>query len=342
MKSPTDILFILLLLIPMPAATQPYYRIMFYNVENLFDTQDNPQNNDQDFLPNSPRSWTASRYNKKINEIAKVIIAIGRWQPPELIGLCEVENRQVLLDLSQKSPLKKADYGIIHRDSPDERGIDVALLYRKERFTPIDYQHIEVHFPFNPDDRTRDLLYVHGHTPDNDSLHLFICHWPSQRGGRKASQPKRQHVAQIIRRQIDSLQQTYRHPAIIIMGDLNTFPQARPLIHDLKATDHLPEAYLPDSLYNLSTACFKRHKTGTHKYSGHWQMLDQIIVSGSLLNQQQALYTSPEDMHIFAPPFLLEADKRYMGYQPKRCYRGPAYHGGFSDHLPVFLNFSRK
>ncbi len=173
------------------------YKIMFYNVENLFDTYDDSLINDEEFLPEGDRFWNNHKYYSKLNNIYKVIVAVGGWQPPAIIGLCEIENRTVLNDLVNNTPLVKFEYQIIHKESPDRRGIDVGLLYRKELFQPISYEAIPINFPNNPESKTRDILYVKGIAEKSDTLNIFINHWPSRWGGQLESEDRRLFVASV-------------------------------------------------------------------------------------------------------------------------------------------------
>ena len=166
-------------------------RLVFYNVENLFDYFDDPDTRDEEFLPEGKRHWTKRRYEDKLQKIAKTIIATGGWEPPALVGLCEIENRYVLEGLTSFTPLKPIGYEIVHQDSPDKRGIDVALFYRPEKFQLIDYTYHPVNFPFEPESRTRDILHAVGILPGQDTLHLFVNHWPSKYGGALETIPKR-------------------------------------------------------------------------------------------------------------------------------------------------------
>jgi len=316
------------------------YRLMFYNVENLFDIYDDPFKGDDDFTPGGKNTWNYDRYQNKLNNVYKVIIAIGGWTPPEIIGLCEVENRKVLNDLIENTPLKKAGYEIVHKESPDERGIDVALLYLKKKFKPLSYQAIPVNFPDDPRDKTRDILMIKGIINKRDTLYVFINHFPSRSGGQARSEPKRMYTASLLRGKVDSIFACTVNPGIIIMGDLNDDPDNRSIMESLKVkitSDNI----VHEELYNLSYRLFKEKKLGTLKYRGKWNLFDQIIISGSLLDKDRAVYTSEPDAHIFKQDNLLEKDPD-GGMQLKRTYEGLKYKGGFSDHLPVYLDLWKR
>ncbi|UCG27576.1 MAG: endonuclease [Bacteroidales bacterium] len=312
-------------------------RIMFYNVENLFDTLDDPETRDEEFLPDSERYWTKNRYLTKLNNLCKVIIAIGGWEPPEIVGLCEVENRDILNDLVNHTPLSKYQYRIIHRDSPDERGIDVAMIYLDKYFKVQNIKYIPVENPGDPTFKTRDILYVKGFFPDGDTLHLFINHWPSRSGGQLETEPLRVLAASILRREISAVSANEPHAKVILMGDFNDTPEDRSIKDVLDAAMEFDNVE-PDRLYNLSSADNTWQVKGSHKYQMSWDMLDQFIVSGSLIMNQDTMYVREDNFNVFAPDFLLEKDESNLGLKPFRTYVGFRYQNGFSDHLPVYLD----
>ncbi len=325
-----------------PELSNSSYRIMFYNVENLFDTEDDPEINDNEFLPEGDRYWSDYRYKQKLSNIYKVIVALGEWDLPKLVGLSEIENRKVLDDLLNYTPLYKTDYKIIHYESPDSRGIDVALLYRSEYFTPIIHYPIKVTWPKNiGSGTTRDILYACGTTNEGDTLHIFVNHWPSRWGGQMETEEKRMFVAKLVKHQTDSILDSNPHSNIIIMGDLNDHPTDRSLMESLKAETTF-DKIKSDKLYNLSYYIETVKKQGSHKYNGQWGILDQIVVSGALLDTVGSLYTSPDDAYIFNADFLLEPDTKYPGVQVNRTYIGFKFHGGYSDHLPTYLDLKKR
>jgi len=316
------------------------YRILFYNVENLFDIKDDSLSNDAEFLPGGDKYWTWKKYQDKCFKIAKVIMAAGGWELPDIIGLCEIENRSTLYGIIHMSHLRKAGYKIIHRDSPDHRGIDVALIYQPERFTPIDTSYLQLIESGATESTTREILYVKGKTHTEDNLHLFVNHWPSRWGGQLESEQKRMAAAQVLRNKLDSIFKEEPKAKIIIMGDFNDYPHNKSLAGVLRA--NIPQTdFRDDELYNLAGFLEKRSHIASHKYHGKWGMLDQFIVSGALMNAHGILKCQPKDMHLFAPNYLLESDESYMGKRPLRTYIGFKYHGGFSDHLPVYLDLWR-
>jgi len=315
-------------------------RIMFYNAENLFDTYDDINKRDEEFLPGGEKHWTNYRYKQKLNNIYKVITAVGEWDPPEIVGLCEIENRNVLEDLVTKTPLSKFKYKIVHRESPDERGIDVALLYIEDRFRVLRSDFIQVVFPFDKSLKTREILYVKG-IFYTDTLHLFVNHWPSRSGGQYESERKRLTAAALLNQKIDSVFSVDPLAYIIVMGDFNDEPEDKSLI-SLAELTYKQENVFDKKLYNLCYYLKQEQKTASYKYRGTWEMFDQFIVSGSLLNKQSSIYTTENDVYVFMQDFLLEKDEGNFGFKPFRTYSGYRYINGYSDHLPVYLDLRRN
>lgn len=313
------------------------FRVMFYNVENLFDVEDDPLTADEEFTPEGERYWNNRKFYQKINNTYKVVMAVGQWNPPAIIGLCEIENRFVLNKLVYETPLKKFDYHIVHEESPDRRGIDVALIYRPEFFNPIHHEAIPIAFPFDSTYPTRDVLYIKGLVSNNDTLHLFVNHWPSRYGGYMATQSKREFVAALVRQKVDSLFQFQPGAAILIMGDFNDDPQDASLSEDLLAKNPVDNPQQSE-LYNLMLAKDPDWPNGSLKYQGNWNRFDQIIVSGGMLSDTSRLFVNKDGGKIFHDDFLLEQDETHLGDKPNRTYVGFKYNGGFSDHLPVFVD----
>ena len=315
------------------------FRIMFYNVENFFDNENDSLTLDDEFLPDGARHWTNYKYRKKLNNIYKVIVAVGGWEPPEIVGLCEVENESVLEDLVNKTPLAKYEYKIIHKESPDQRGIDVALLYRKNKFNILQTSFIPI-IRGNISLNTRDILFVKGVTGTKDTLNIFVNHWASRYSGKIESAKKRNFIAAVLRQHIDSIFAMDMHTNIIIMGDFNDEPLDESVLRILNTKTDLSEI-IPGSLYNLSYVFRNDKKIGSIKYKGTWLMFDQFIVSASLLQRDNQLYLESANIHLFSPDFLLEEDNTYYGFKPYRTYYGYRYQGGFSDHLPVYIDLRR-
>lgn len=305
---------------------------MFYNVENLFDTIDDPNKNDNEYLPKGMRHWNGYRYFQKLNRIAQVIIAAGEGDPPAIVGLCEIETRNVLESLLDQTALWKLDYEIIHHESPDNRGIEVAFLYRKKLFTPLYYQAIPIVNHKDSNFKTREILYVKG-LLNSDTVHFFVNHWPSKFGGISVSKPLRALAALTLKAKTDSLFRANPQSNIIIMGDFNDGPFDKSISEKLRAKPLIEP--LPEQLYNMAYPLAKQGK-GTNKFRAKWDLIDQFIVSSNLITGK-GLHTTPSSFYIFSPPFLLEKDKNYLGEKLNRTYIGYKYHGGFSDHLPIIL-----
>ncbi|MCL2168091.1 MAG: endonuclease [Lentimicrobiaceae bacterium] len=312
--------------------------IVFYNVENLFDTEKNPTKNDEAFTSSGFYHWTNKRFYKKINDIAKVFLSINGWETPDLIGMAEIENVTVLNKLCYNTGLKAYHYSYIHYDSPDARGIGVALLYKSDIITIIDSYPIPIVFPFETSSKNRDILYAKALVAE-DTLHLFVNHWTSRFGGYGATIPKRNYYAQALRKQVDSLLLLNKNANIVIMGDLNDYPTDESITKYLQAKEYKDENS-SGTLFNLMLPLTENNR-GTHKTEEFWGCLDQFIVSQSLLNHQNGLQIENKKAVIFDAPFLLTVDEKYGGVKTFRTYLGPKYLGGYSDHLPIKLVIRR-
>jgi endonuclease/exonuclease/phosphatase family metal-dependent hydrolase len=322
---------------------------MFWNVENLFDPFDDSLKMDNEFTPTGNHGWTWKRFDQKIIHIYKVIVS-GGWQPPDLIGLCEVENRWVLEQLTQITPLSKFEYKIIHQNSPDLRGIDVAMLYQQQSFEPLKIEFIPVAGMKEEDDPTRDILCVKGILRGMDTVNIFVNHWPSRYTGQVETMHKRQAAAGTLKRFIDSLNSSKSCNRIIIMGDFNDEPGDETIseilgtgisVRDTTGSES-PESdpgqsdrqWLKSHCNDLYAVMppLKNSISGTLRYEGSWYLFDQFIISGGLLNELSSYET-----RILDHDFLLEPDEAYTGQKPFRTYNGYIYKGGYSDHLPVVL-----
>ena len=315
--------------------SQNNFRIMFYNVENLFDTKNDPDHADEDFLPNGAMKWQAWKYWEKLKNISRVITAVGQMQSPALVGLCEIENDSVIFDLTRRSPLRAQQYEYVVTNSPDERGIDVALLYQRDQFRLL--RKHEYQIPFREKNKTsRNILHVVGQLVNKDTLDVFVCHFPSRGGGQLATERSRIDAALLLKRKTDSLFHIRKNANIFIMGDFNDHPDDKSLSQALNARSIKKE--IDDmKLYNLFRHCVNEKEFGTYKYQGKWEILDQFIVSGNLL-KKGTIEVKNNSAHVFKADFLLEKDKRNGGKRPYRTNLGPRYIGGFSDHLPIYMN----
>lgn len=333
----------LLLLLGSSLSAQSTFRVMTYNVENFFDTRDNPDKNDNEFLPSGIRHWTRGRYYRKLQQISKVITAAGEWNTPALIGLCEVENDSVLFHLTHLTPLRHQDYRYVITQSPDFRGINVALLYQRDRFAYIRHESIPIRFSGNRHKQTRDLLHVWGKIITGDTLDVFVCHFPSRYGGEKDSERDRLDAARTLRESCDSLCRIRETPQLLLMGDFNDTPQDRSISEIFAAQRYEEErsisATFPYIYYNLFANPRIQHPPGSHKYQGEWSQLDQIIVNQTLVIPASSMRVIPGSIRVFAPDFLLTKDKTWRGSRPFRTYYGFKYEGGFSDHLPLIVDF---
>lgn len=315
-------------------AAQQQFLVMEYNVENLFDCKHDSLKDDMMYMPESPRGWTFTKFNNKIRNISKVILSSSGTQVPDIVGLCEVENRFCAESLVKNSPLRAAGYEYIMTESPDMRGIDVLLLYQPYTFRPIQKTPIRIPTTEIGGRPTRDILHVSGRILSGDTLDIFLCHFPSRFGGWKASEPYRLLAARHLRKSADSITSVRQNPYIIIMGDFNDYPNNKS-IKEILGASRPGEVVSDDALYNLMDG----KSGGTYKYRGEWGILDQMIVNGRLLKSGN-LRTSYSDAHIIRFPFLLEEDEKYGGTMPFRTYNGMRYHGGYSDHLPVILEMN--
>jgi hypothetical protein len=310
------------------------FRLMFYNTENLFDTSDDPATEDDEFLPGGLRRWNMVRYRTKINSLYKTIVAAGEWEPPAIIGLCETENRNVIEDLVYSTSLAKYEYGILYEDSPDPRGIDVSLIYRKDWLTVLESKYL---IPGDTGDiafRTRSVLYAKFRLLD-DTLHIFVNHWPSRRGGVLAGEELREKIAGMLKEKADSIGSSDGADALIIFaGDFNSVPEDANI-------SSLTKNYISGlSMINLSDG--KKGMNGTYRYRGTWEMIDQVLVSEGLVEGDKGIKTDNVSLRIFNAGFLLREDPNYPGQSPFSTYSGFRYQGGYSDHLPVLLDLSVK
>jgi hypothetical protein len=310
--------------------------IGFYNVENLFDINDDEDVRDTEFTPNGSKNWTQEKYNEKLGNLAKVIADLGVDQNKEgvaLLGVSEVENRGVLEDLVKQEAISKRKYKIIHEDSPDKRGIDVALIYQEDLFTPLDYKyHPLMIFRNNQRVFTRDVLHVSGNL-DGEKIHVLVNHWPSRSGGEKRSRPGRNAAAALNKSIADSIKINEPEAKIFIMGDLNDDPISPSLKNVLQArprASNTPKG----GFYNPMWAFYKKG-IGSNAYRDAWSLFDQIVVSQALLSKEQDGFFYYKAV-INNKNELVQPFGQYKGY-PFRTFSGDTYISGFSDHFPVYV-----
>ncbi|MRT93272.1 hypothetical protein [Ancylomarina sp. 16SWW S1-10-2] len=312
--------------------------VVFYNVENLFDTINQPDKRDGDFTPLGKLNWDTKRYNDKVSKLSYVLSSINKEALPAIIGLCEVENRDVIEDLIDHDRLKKGKYKIVHSESPDKRGIDCALIYRKDDFKYLKHEAINIEFPWDKEYKTRDILYVQGLVGKKDTLNIFVNHWPSRLGGQEKSEPNRIYVAMQLRKAIDKIQAKNPFAKIIIMGDFNDEPTDNAVVETLNA-DNNKNTSNPMGLYNLMYDV-EANGEGSYNYRGDWNMLDNLIVSNSLLSKNKGFRTEHNAGIIYRNKHICYKNKEGI-YTPSRTYGGPKYYGGFSDHFPVYFKITK-
>lgn len=312
--------------------TKKTFTIVSYNVENLFDTQNDTQKKDNDFTPTGKKAWNTKRYTHKLSQLAKVIKSINKTELPEIVGLTEVENEKVVQDLINTPALKSGNYKIVHKDSPDIRGIDCALIYRPDEFTYVSHKTYPVNYK-NSDYPSRDILHVTGKNRKGEIMHIFVNHWNSRIGGVQKSEPKRIHAAKILKRAFDKILKKNRDAKIIAIGDFNDEPSNNSLKYTLRAADNSSKNK-NTRFYNLMYS-LHNNKKGTYSYKNNWNMLDNIIISKSLLNKGK-LKTKLDSGKIFNPNWICYKNRKGQ-YTPNRTYAGKKYFGGFSDHFPVYF-----
>ena len=309
-------------------------RVAFWNFENFFDPFVDSTRVYNEFTENGSQHWTKSRFYKKRNNLYKAILAISENKPLAVLGIAEIENEYVLKMLFNQTPLQTHNYRIVHYEGDDKRGIDVAMVYCIDKLQLVYTEPVKVRNPKNPKYKTRDILYAKFFDRRGDTLHVFVNHWPSRYGGERETIKLRALAANTLRHKVDSLfslPQTI--PKIIIMGDFNDTPED-PSIKDILCKDK--------SLINLFAENKNLGFEGTLKHQYNWQIFDQIIVSNSLINNDIGLLYRQNSAQIFHTDFLFEKDETYGGVKLFRTYVGPKYFGGYSDHLPVYIDLIFK
>lgn len=305
-----------------------YYTIAFYNLENLFDTFDDAYTNDNGFLPESARQWTEKRYHKKLRKLGQVISQIGEKtsrKAPVLVGLAEVENRLVVDDLINSTSLKDQQYDLVHYDSPDERGIDVALIYNKDYFEVIHSEVFALDL-FDDDgtrDYTRDILLVKGFL-NSEKIYVLVNHWPSRREGVELTEPARLIASNKAIEIISSINSKDENAKIIVMGDFNDNPQNDSMTNLVQSHD------LYNPMSNLPT-----YTRGSSNHRKEWNLFDQILFTTNFFEYGETKHSFSR-VDIFDKDFLKQYKGKYKG-NPFRTYAGYKYKGGFSDHFPVYL-----
>lgn len=321
------------------------FQIVSYNVENLFDTIDVDGKWDEEFTPDEKKKWNTERYRKKIQMLCQVLDSVSDSKFPDVVGLIEVENITVLKDWIAKTKLAHQNYQIIHYESPDFRGIDVAMFYKTNTFEVLHKEAIPIIYPDsisiinNKKLTTRDILYVKGKIKSNNEvIHLFVNHWASKYYGAKATIPHRIHAATIVKAKVDELFSQNPKEKILLMGDFNAYPEEECLIDYLKTEVNFTKTE-DNKIYNLSHYLQYQKNQSSYKYKKKWGNLDHFIVSGALLDSTNKIYTTIEQAQVYQPDFIFMTDSMFGGKRPFRTYQGKRYLGGYSDHLPISIHF---
>lgn len=330
---------------------QSCFRVVSYNVENFFDCKDNPQKQDDDFTPQGDNHWTLGRYWKKQQGLAKVVAAFSSERLPDMVGLCEVENDSVLFDLTRRSPLRVLGYDYITTDSPDLRGINVALLYQPGSFKLLNWHAVRIPSSEYGFRSTRDILYASGQLQNGDTLHVMMCHFPSRAGQTLQANRHRLLAAQTLHHTIDSICALESQARIIVMGDFNAGISDKIFSRALKIEEDFNEKEKDKKGHHVAqnTLCAvplsfekKRGVRGSYRYQGIWEHIDHILVSRSLILSEAPHWSVLSGSYCVAAfPFLCESERTHGGIKPWRTYQGPFYKGGYSDHFPVVLDLAR-
>lgn len=321
---------------------QESIRVAFWNMENFFDPFVDSTKTYNAFTEEGLQHWTKSRFYKKRNNMYKAILALSENRPIGIMGMCEVENEYVLSALFEQTPLKKHNYRWVHYEGPDKRGIDPAIVYSLDCFQLVESAVFPYYNPEDTDYHSRDILYAKFIDKQNDTLHVFVNHWPSRYSGELETVGSRSCSAAILRSKVDSIcasmPEGYQ-AKIIIMGDLNDCPTDLS-VHDVLRARH-PSEMEEGCLVNLFGKPDGLGFEGTLKHQADWQIFDQIIVTPAVIDDREGLHYQEGSARIFHADFMLEDDETYHGKKLFRTYIGPQYFGGFSDHLPVFVDLIR-
>lgn len=338
----TLVLLVLLAVVFYAKAQQETIRVAFWNMENFFDPFVDSTKAYNAFTEDGMQHWTKSRFYKKRNNMYKAILAMSENRPMGIIGMCEVENEYVLSAIFDQTPLKKHNYRFVHYEGPDKRGIDPAIVYSLDHFQLVESAVIPYYNPEDTAYHSRDILYAKFIGKQNDTLHVFVNHWPSRYSGELETVGSRSCSAAILRAKVDSIvaaaPEGYQ-PKVIMMGDLNDCP-TDPSVYDVLRARH-PSEMEPGCFFNLFGKKDGLGFEGTLKHQTDWQIFDQIIVTEGVLNDREGLHYQEGSARIFHADFMLEDDEVYHGKKLFRTYIGPRYFGGFSDHLPVYIDLIR-
>ncbi len=309
--------------------------VAFYNCENFFDTKDDPEKDDNEFLPNAPMKWDETRYKNKMEKVAQVLdSSVAGSGLPAIAGLVEIENKEVLEDLVSKTQFKNGKYGVLCTTGMDDRSIDVGLIYDQAIFTLVKSEELNVTNSKLGDYKTRNILFVTLKATNGDVIYVFVNHWPSRRDGELESEPKRLYAAQVLKNKITELQKKDSKAKVIVMGDFNDHPDNNSILNTLKASDK-PKA--KTDLYNAYYTLDK-NKQGTHYFNNIWRCLDQIIVSQGFITAKKGYKFNPKNAFILRKDFVLFKNKKTGEEKPNRTYGAEnKYYNGYSDHLSIYI-----
>ncbi len=318
---------------------QPPITVMFYNVENFFDTVDDPKTQDEEYLPTSELQWDDKKYNSKIQHIAQVVdSSVAGIGLPDVVGFCEIENKKVLTDLINNSQLKIKKYAVLTSTGLDDRGINVGLIYNPLVFDFVESKELNVTNTDIANYKTRNVLFVTLKCKStNELIYFFVNHWPSRRDGEKETEPRRIYAAKIVRQKIDDLQKLNANVKAIVMGDLNDYPTNASVLTTLKANANPKKASneLLNPFFNM-----EKNKDGTHYDKGEWHVFDHIIMSQAFM-QAKGLQFKPNTAFVLKKDFVLFKNFKTGEVKPNRTYGyGNKYYNGYSDHLAVYIQLS--
>lgn len=312
--------------------------VVSYNVENLMDTLDNPNAIDEEFTPMTKKNWNTERYNKKINDLATVLCSIDDDQAPDLIGLVEVENRKVVEDLMNNEQFGAKNYKIVHEETTDHRGIDLAFVYNPKVFKYISHEQLHVFDNEGKPYRTREILHVKG-IVGKDTMYVFVNHWKSRSGGTKETEEMRIWSAKVLKSKIDYVLKINPNANILCLGDFNDTPFNKSISEVVDAS--LDSIFTSkNEIYNL-TAYEAKKKRGTYSYNGEWFMLDNILISQNMMNKKNRVY-APEPAKIFDDDMVSFYNPKADHKTPNKTYGGKNYYGGISDHFATYVYFIVK
>jgi predicted extracellular nuclease len=339
MKLPIVILLSLFICFESAAQNEKKICVAFYNQENLFDTIDTPNKIDDEFLPKGTYRWDSEKYNNKVKNMSAVISSMNEGKGPDFLGMCEVENDIALSGLNAELGKKKMAYGVVWFDSPDERGIDNALLYKSKMVKKASGHLFKIDTSGIGGDNTRGILMGDFILENNSRLVILVNHWPSRREGEKESEFKRLFVAKRLREICDSLQAKDSKVSIIAMGDFNDYPDNKSIKEIMQAKGKIEETGKSD-FYNPMNELLAQGK-GSYKHRGEWNFLDQFLLNRNLLKKESKLVYLNQSTDVFKEEWMLETEEKYKG-NPKRTFGGKKYLNGYSDHLPVYLYLQIK